>query len=158
MSIARTGFSMLLVVTSTGAILGDETAPPADLSKLSWLAGSWVQKKDGVETEEHWIEPKGDLMLGVARTVRAGGKTSFEFLRIVRTHKGISYIASPGGGKATEFPLVSLEDRKVVFENKKHDFPQRITYWLDGEGALHARIEGDVNGKTRSMEWRWEKK
>ena len=97
-------------------------------------------------------------MLGVARTVRASGKTSFEYLRIAKSDKGIRYIASPGGGPATEFPLVSLEGKKVAFENKEHDFPQRISYWLDGDGALHARIEGDVQGKTRSMEWRWEKK
>jgi hypothetical protein len=41
-----------------------------------------------------------------------------------------------------------------VFENKEHDFPQRILYWR-GKGALHARIEGLRDGQPRSLEWRW---
>ncbi len=131
--------------------------PPADLDRLAWLAGSWVERKQGVETEGHWIAPKGGIMLGVNRTVRAAGKTSFEFVRIARTSSGISYFASPAGRPATEFPLIEAGDKKAVFENPKHDFPTRVIYWLDKEGALHARIEGMIGGKMRSQEWRWEK-
>ncbi len=43
----------------------------------------------------------------------------------------------------------------VVFENREHDFPQRILYWLDGEGRLHARIEGPAGSGERAMEWVW---
>ena len=45
--------------------------------------------------------------------------------------------------------------KRVVFENRQHDFPQRILYWLDPGGALHARIEGPQGGKTVSEEWVW---
>ena len=44
---------------------------------------------------------------------------------------------------------------KAVFENPAHDFPQRILYWLDGAGALHARIEGPQDGKAVGEEWVW---
>jgi hypothetical protein len=37
------------------------------------------------------------------------------------------------------------------------DFPQRILYWLDDRGALHARIEGKLRGKPASEEWAWTK-
>jgi Domain of unknown function (DUF6265) len=131
--------------------------PPADLDQLAWLVGSWIERKQGVETEEHWIAPKGGIMLGVNRTVRAAGKTSFEFLRIARTSSGVSYFASPAGRPATEFPLVEAGDKKAVFENPKHDFPTRILYRLDADGALHGRIEGMIGGKMRSQEWRWER-
>ena len=43
----------------------------------------------------------------------------------------------------------------MVFENLQHDFPQRILYWLDAAGAMHARIEGPQAGKTVSEEWVW---
>ena len=47
--------------------------------------------------------------------------------------------------------------RRAVFENRQHDFPQRILYWLDASGAMHARIEGPQGGKTVSEEWVWRK-
>ena len=47
--------------------------------------------------------------------------------------------------------------RRAVFENKQHDFPQRILYWLDAKGALRARIEEPQGGKTASEEWVWTK-
>jgi hypothetical protein len=54
---------------------------------------------------------------------------------------------------------VEHSDRRVVFENRSHDFlPQRILYWLDAQGALHARIEGPQGGKTVSEEWVFRRK
>ena len=55
----------------------------------------------------------------------------------------------------TPFRLVESADKRAVFENKEHDFPQRILYWIDAAGALHARIEGPQDGRTVSEEWVW---
>jgi len=129
----------------------------ATLKDLSWMAGAWIERKPGVETEENWTAPKGGLMLGVNRTVPESGKSSFEFLRIAQTPGGIIYYASPNGRPAVEFPLIEFADKKVVFENPKHEFPRRIAYWLDGEGHLHARIEGMKGNKMLSQEWKWVK-
>jgi hypothetical protein len=134
-----------------------EDGPPAKLSDLSWIAGSWLQTKNGIDSEENWIAPKGEIMLGISRTVRGDGRTSFEYLRIAKTQAGIIYFASPQGRAATEFPLKAMEGKKVTFENEKHDFPQRIIYWLGEDGNLHARIEGTVNGQARGMEWQWKR-
>jgi hypothetical protein len=129
----------------------------ASLKDLSWMVGSWIERKQGVETEEYWTDAKGGLMLGVNRTVRESGKNSFEFLRIAETPGGVSYFASPDGRPPVEFPLVERVGKKVVFENPKQAFPQRIIYWQDGEGNLRARIEGQKGGKNISAEWTWEK-
>jgi Domain of unknown function (DUF6265) len=148
-------FCLLVVAGAQGA--GPDPQPRASLKDLSWMAGSWIERKEGVETEENWTSPKGDLMLGVNRTVRASGKSSFEFLRIAQTPGGIIYYASPGGRPAVEFPLIESADKKVVFENPQHEFPRRIIYWLDKEGSLHARIEGMKGNKMLSEEWKWVK-
>jgi len=80
---------------------------------------------------------------------------SYEFLRIQATPEGIVYFASPSGAAVTPFKLAELGENRVVFENRQHDFPQRILYWTDSAGALHARIEGPQDGKTVSEEWVW---
>ena len=95
-------------------------------------------------------------MLGLHRDVAGGRAVSFEFLRIEKTADGIAYIAQPQGRPPTPFRLIESSASRAVFENKAHDFPQRIIYWTEGD-ALHARIEGDQNGRRQSMEWTWKK-
>src|SRR5688572_17251260 len=139
-------FACLICVA--GASAAEDSKPTLD--DLAWLTGSWSEKKEGVETEEHWIAPKGGIMLGVNRTTREKGRTSHEFLRIMeRPDGGIAYLAQPSGAAITVFPLKELKGKHVVFENLKHDFPQRISYRLDAQGRLVARIEGEVNGASR---------
>ena len=46
-----------------------------------------------------------------------------------------------------------VSEREAVFENPQHDFPQRISYELKGDGTLLAAIEGTKNGKTRRVEF-----
>jgi hypothetical protein len=87
----------------------------------------------------------------------AGGRTvSFEFLRIEKTADGISYIAQPGGRPPTSFRLIESAAKRAVFENKAHDFPQRVTYKRQGD-TLTAAIEGAVNGQNRRIEFPYKK-
>jgi uncharacterized protein DUF6265 len=129
--------------------------PASRIDQLSWMAGSWQGRQGEVEMEESWTAPKGGSMLGLHRDVKQGRTLSFEFLRIAEDKDGIVYHASPEGRSATPFRLVEASRERALFANPEHDFPQRILYWKDAEGALHARIEGTQGGKPASMEWRW---
>jgi hypothetical protein len=92
------------------------------------------------------------------KDVKAGALSGFEFLRIETAKDGrIVYLASPQGRPPTPFWLSEAASKRVVFENKEHDFPTRILYWLDASGALHARIEGNLKGQPAQEEWVWTK-
>jgi hypothetical protein len=127
---------------------------------LAWLAGTWSGTEGGVATEEHWTAPEGDAMLGLNKAVRSGRMVSFEFLRIANDKDGrVCYFASPGGkSPPTSFCAVELTSSKVVFENLAHDFPKRILYWLDENGQLNARTEGEMDGKQVTEQWTWTKR
>lgn len=120
----------------------------------AWMSGSWRLTTDGETVEEHWTTAAGGLMLGMNRTIDRAGKPSFEFLRIERRGGSLAYLAMPSGRPPTTFPLKSLENRRVVFENLKHDYPQRILYWRDAE-KLCARVEGIIDGKVQGEQWCW---
>ena len=107
--------------------------------------------------EEYWTDARGGAMLGVHRDVKDARLVSWEFLRIGSTDDGTVYFASPRSRPPTPFKLVELDGKRVVFENKQHDFPQRILYWLDDKGSMHARTEGTLKGKLESEEWTWER-
>ena len=127
-----------------------------EIERLSWMTGTWAQNKEGETVQESWLGPRGKMMAAVNLTSSTKRGASFEFLRIVTTPAGLSYMASPDGKSPTEFKLKELGDKRVVFENLGHDFPQRVLYWIEPDGAMKARIEGTVQGKARSKEWRFE--
>src|SRR5262245_42446091 len=127
-----------------------------DLNQLAWMTGNWVGSENRVEMEEFWMAPKGSSLLGLHRDVAGDRTVSFEFLRIEKTPEGIAYAAQPQGRPPTSFRLVETSQTRAVFENKMHDFPQRIIYWRESN-TLHARIEGNRNGRLQSMEWTWTK-
>ena len=127
------------------------------VADLQWMTGTWVHEDARQKVTESWVGPANGMMAAVNLTAYAGGKRSFEFLRIVDAGESMSYLASPGGRAPVEFKLRELGERRVVFENPAHDFPQRIHYWMDG-GRLAARVEGTVKGEARSEEWRFERK
>lgn len=130
-------------------------APKPTLDSLAWMAGSWTGATRGIDMEEHWTAPKGNSMIGIHRDIGKGRTLSFEYLRIEQRGDQIVYLSMPNGrSPATPFPLKEIAGMRVVFENTAHDFPQRIIYWKDGND-LRARIEGLLNGKADSDEWRW---
>lgn len=165
---ARTGtllFASLIAlpIVASEPTRANEPAPPAPavtatIDQLAWMAGSWRgEPKPGRSNEETWMAPGGGAMLGVHRDVSDGRMTGFEFLRIAADASGVPvYWASPGGAPPTPFRLVEVAGERVVFANPDHDFPQRILYWRDAAGNLHARIEGPQGNETVGMEWTWQ--
>ena len=147
--------ALMFAVVATMASGRGVQAPKTSLDSLAWITGSWTGTARGVEMEEHWTSPKGGSMIGIHRDVAKGRTVSFEFLRIEMQKDQIVYLSMPNGrSPATPFPLKEVSGTRVVFENPAHDFPQRIIYWKDGND-LRARIEGTMNGKAGSEEWRW---
>jgi hypothetical protein len=127
---------------------------PARVESLDWMTGTWMSESARGTVTETWLGPGNGLMVAANLSAFAGGRKTFEFLRIAETPAGFSYFASPGGQPPVEFKLKESGDKRVMFENAAHDFPQRILYWREGE-KLVARIEGSLRGKERHEEWRF---
>ena len=120
---------------------------------LAFMTGCWRLDGNGRTIEEHWLAPSGGSLMGVSRTV-AGGKTvEYEFLQIRDLPDGLTYIAKPSGQAEASFKVLTRTADEVVFENPAHDFPQRIRYRRAGPDALHARIEGQMKGQQRGMDF-----
>ncbi|MEQ1708724.1 MAG: DUF6265 family protein [Terricaulis sp.] len=138
-------FSLALLTTAATA-----AAQPAPLSP-DWIAGYWLSCDNGAQVAENWLGAGTGTLLGTNFT--QGEQASYEFLRVAANGRGgISYYSMPNGAPVTEFTMTSNENRRAVFENPAHDFPQRVIYWRDG-GRLHARIEGEISGRLESQDW-----
>lgn len=128
--------------------------PTSALDPPPWLAGHWRVQAEGRTTDEVWLAPVQGLMTGMSRT-HGGKKAFFEFVRIEQRGEALYYIAQPRGGPATEFRAIRADAEGVEFENETHDFPQRIVYERRGADGLTARIEGNLDGKPRTVRWEY---
>ena len=126
-------------------------AAPVPSPDMSWMGGYWLDCSDGREASETWSDPREGLSVGHAVTV-SDGEASFEVSHIGPTQAGFAYVAQPGGAPPTAFLLVESGPARAVFANPENDFPTRVVYERDGD-ALKARIEGEIDGQARSMEW-----
>ena len=126
----------------------------SSVNSLGWISGCWEGNDNGAVTTERWTRPTENMMLGMSQTIRNGKTVSFEFLRIANNGQGLAYIAKPSDAQTeTPFAFAKMGEREIVFENMKHDFPQRIIYRSDKPDSLFARIEGMQNGKLEGMDF-----
>jgi hypothetical protein len=136
------------------AAVGKDT----DLKDLNWLVGQWQGQVNETAYYENWTQSGPDTLEGNASTVDRSGKTTFsETLRIEKIGSHIVYIASVNNQPPVLFTLVGVTGEnnrsRWVFENREHDFPQRIIYTKEGPDSLAARVEGLQNGKEEKEEF-----
>jgi len=112
------------------------------IESLSWLSGTWECKKQDYIITEQWMKPGGNTLFATNRTVKYDKTVAFEFLQIKTDKSGkIILIALPSRQKMTVFKMAKIDRNEIVFENPRHDFPQRIIYKLMENGSLFARVE-----------------
>lgn len=124
------------------------------LAALAWMAGCWAGERGKATFREQWMKPAGGVMLGMAYTLSEGKLINFEHMRVELGKDGIpAFTAKPSGQSEGTFKLSNQVAQHAIFENLEHDFPQRVIYRLTGSGELHARIEGNKEGKTRGIDF-----
>jgi len=139
--------ALLILSPVLGLPPGSADSQGERLDRIGWLAGCWETQGGSTVVEEQWMRPRGGSMLGMSRTIRAGSTVGWELVRIEVRADRLVFVAEPSGQAMAEFAEVALTDSSVSFENPYHDFPQRITYRRQRDGALTARVES-VTGET----------
>lgn len=130
------------LVTADRAAAAPKTQ--ATIAQVSWISGVWSGAAGQTTVEERWTPASGGSMLAVARTMRSGVMSSFEFLCIVERDGGLVYTAMPNGRTPpTHFTLTSITADAATFENPAHDFPKMIRYTKRADGSLETMIAGE---------------
>lgn len=138
-----------------------ETVETDKIKLADWLIGNWENTSpEGILTE-NWQKLNDSTFNASSYFIK--GKDTLHFETIVLAQKGetLTYFATVKGqneDKAVSFPSTAETADKLVFENAKHDYPQKITYTKGVNNTLTAEISGNLNGKPSSEKFVMTKK
>lgn len=124
----------------------------ADIYVFQWLIGTWSEAAGDRITTETWVRIDDQTLSAEGKTVKSGKTVFEEKLTIQITNEGIYYIADVAhNSEPVWFKLTLFSSGEAVFENRQHDFPQKLHYKLLGD-AMYVEIEGlNKDGKTETV-------
>lgn len=129
-----------------------------DFKPLHALQGLWKMETGRGAIYEEWQVKTDDKLGGRSYRINNADTMIMERIELFINGNEIVYrpvVTDQNNQQPVTFKLVSNTDGRYVFENKAHDFPQRVIYKIVSSDSVHARIEGIRNGQERGSDFRY---
>lgn len=147
---------LLLLPVAVALILSGSVPAGTVFTRLLVLEGTWKMETRKGPLFEQWQKFDENTLRGLSYRISGNDTLLLERLELVNRRDGIFYlpaVVNQNDGKPVSFKLVLSEGSRFVFENKEHDFPQRIIYSVVTADSIVARIEGISKGKEASSDF-----
>ncbi|TRX32390.1 hypothetical protein FNW52_17050 [Flavobacterium sp. ZT3R18] len=145
--------TLILLLLAIVSCKNSETNEKEKIKKINWLLGKWENKTDGGILSENWKRLNDSTFQAESFFIKDKDTLHFESITLQQNGEELFYNATVKGqndDKSVSFNLTSETEKKLVFENPKHDYPQKITYSLINKDSLVAEISGIQLGKPSS--------
>ena len=109
--------------------------------------GTWKMISDKIQYYEEWRLINDSELIGIGFSVEQGDTVLSEELYVKKFADTWAYVALPVNQTITLFALTEYTESKFIFENKKHDYPQKIIYEFTADGKLNVATEGIIEGE-----------
>ena len=130
------------------------------VEQLQWLIGSWTNVNDESQSYESWTKLNDSTLTSFSYTMVEKDTVFSEVVTVQERFKDVfltAKVPDQNDAQAITFKLIPSEKGIFTFENKAHDFPQRITYSNPVKDSIHAWIEGKVEGEDRKVDFYFER-
>lgn len=159
-NIIYTALALILMVSCTSNQSTEDNGVLAtandEINKAYFFIGEWENReKDGVMTER-WQKLNDSVFTGESYFISGNDTMSSEKITIEQRGKGLYFIPTVRGqnnNQPVEFKLTESSPTHVVFENPKHDFPEKITYTLLTKDSLLAEISGMIDNNPTTHQF-----
>jgi len=154
-------FILIQMLLSCTVSCDKKSIESKEIEALDWLIGSWENIQEESEFFEIWRKENDTVFYGESFLLVNKDTVFFEtmFLEQIRNDLFLTPTTmNQNDGNSVTFKLVSAESREFVFENKEHDFPQRIVYTNPTSDSLFAYIEGYENDTYRKTDFKFIRK
>jgi hypothetical protein len=145
--------TLILLLIAFVSCKKSETNEKEKIKKSDWLLGKWESKVDEGMLSENWKRLNDSTFQAESFFIKEKDTLHFETITLQQRGEELFYSATVKGqnnDKPVTFNMTSTTDKKLVFENPKHDYPQKITYSLIKKDSLVAEISGIQLGKPSS--------
>jgi hypothetical protein len=145
--------TLILLLLAIVSCKNSETNEKEKIKKTNWLLGKWENKVDEGVLSENWKRLNDSTFQAESFFIKEKDTLHFESITLQQKGEELFYNATVKGqnnDKPVTFNMTSETDKKLVFENPKHDYPQKITYTLINKDSLVAEISGIQLGKPSS--------
>ncbi|MBK8660873.1 MAG: hypothetical protein IPN18_03310 [Ignavibacteriales bacterium] len=147
---------VVLLVTFFAASFLVSAQDAVSLKKLGWLKGKWSRVTANVEQFETWNIISDSILSGEGYHIKSNNKKVTEKLTIKWLDKKLVYIADvPHNKKPVIFQNVVLNDTLAVFENKSHDYPNKISYLKLNKRSFRVTLDNNAGTNSRVMTFTW---
>ncbi|MFD2602059.1 DUF6265 family protein [Flavobacterium suzhouense] len=134
----------------------------SNIEKANWFLGEWANTSNEGELTERWKKENDSVFHGESYFVKENKDTVFaEHVKLWEANGKLTYtvtVPNQNNGEAVDFEMTSSTTNQIVFENPKHDFPNKITYNKVGNDSLVAEISGIQKGKPASEKFAMKKR
>lgn len=110
---------------------------------IRWIEGSWASPDRSYF--EQWQAAGDSVFEGEGFTLEGSDTLFYENIRIVNSNGNCIYVVTiedQNGGLPVPFSLAHADSATMVFENRKHDYPNRIEYLLLNDTMMKINVMG----------------
>jgi hypothetical protein len=136
--------------------INESTTVLSKIRQMEWIIGKWENITRDGSLYEIWTKTNDTIYSGRSFMIANNDTVFSERISLELKKNELFYIPTvcdQNNAQPITFKLVSNEKNEIIFENKEHDFPQRIIYTNSNPDSLYARVEGNDNGKFRKEEF-----
>lgn len=147
-----TGFTVIFIFSFISMSSLVYSQDVLSLKKLSWLKGKWSRVTANVEQFETWNIISDSILVGEGYHLKSNNKKVTEKLTIKWLNKKLVYIADvPHNKQPVIFENILLNDTLAVFENKSHDYPNKISYIKLNKRSYRVILDNNTGTNSRVM-------
>ena len=152
--------TLILLLLAIVSCKNSDTDKFEKIKAANWLLGNWENKAiDGTLTET-WRKVNDSTFQAESYFIKEKDTLHFESITLQQKGEELTYSAAVKGqnnDKPVAFKLTAETEKQMVFENPKHDYPQKISYTLITADSLVAKISGNQQGKPSSEQFSMKK-
>ncbi|MBW4361628.1 DUF6265 family protein [Flavobacterium taihuense] len=145
--------TLILLLLAIVSCKNTEANEKDQIKKANWLLGKWETKTADGNLSESWKQVNDSTFQGESFFIKGKDTLHFETITLQQKGEDLFYNTTVKGqneNKAVAFKMTIGTEKQLIFENPKHDYPQKITYTLITKDSLVAAISGVQLGKPSS--------
>ena len=153
--------TLILVLLVIVSCKNSDSNKNEKIKAASWLLGNWENKSADGNLSETWKKVNDSTFQAESYFIKEKDTLHFETITLQQKGEELTYNAAVKGqnnDKAVTFKHNDTIEKQLVFENPKHDFPQKIAYSQITKDSIIIQISGIQQGKPSSERFSMKKR